>query len=110
MKEEGRYILTPARPRGDGRDGGRRFGKGEVRQAVRCAARCRRPKQQEGHAAAALGRTVEKRLCCMADLPGEEDGMERYIWSALSPYRWQADGPVLDDAVVVLDIATAVPT
>lgn len=116
----GRLLFSvPAGPGGGtGPTGGRRSqkkrrmfvsGSKEVRQAVHATAVCRGPRQQRGHAAAAVERTVRKLLCSMTDLHKGRRWYGMYICSALSPYGWRTGGPVLDDAVVVRDTAIAVP-
>ena len=112
-------VCSPARTwGGTGPTGGRRSqkqrrmfvsGSKEVRQAVHATAVCRGPRQQRGHAAAAVARTVRKLLCSMTDLHKGRRWYGMYICSALSPYGWRTGGPVLDDAVVVRDTAIAVP-
>lgn len=74
----GRLLFSvPAALGGKGRPGGRRSwkkrrmfvsGSKEVRQAVHATAVCRGPRQQRGHAAAAVARTVRNLWCSMTDL------------------------------------------
>lgn len=71
-------VFSPGRSwGGTGPTGGRRSqkkrrmfvsGSKEVRQAVHATAVCRGPRQQRGHAAATVARTVRKLLCSMTDL------------------------------------------
>lgn len=119
QEEEGCCFQSrPVLGGGTGPTGGRRSqkkrrmfvsGSKEVRQAVHATAVCRGPRQQRGHAAAAVARTVRKLLCSMTDLHKGRRWYGMYICSALSPYGWRTGGPVLDDAVVVRDTAIAVP-
>lgn len=118
QEEEGCCFQSRRPWGGTGPTGGRRSqkkrrmfvsGSKEVRQAVHATAVCRGPRQQRGHAAAAVARTVRKLLCSMTDLHKGRRWYGMYICSALSPYGWRTGGPVLDDAVVVRDTAIAVP-
>lgn len=70
-------VFSPGGPGGKGPTGGRRSwkkrrmfvsGSKEVRQAVHATAVCRGPRQQRGHAAAAVARTVRNLWCSMTDL------------------------------------------
>ena len=92
----GRRLLfsVPAGPGGDRPTGGRRSqkkrrmfvsGSKEVRQAVHATAVCRGPRQQRGHAAAAVARTVRNLWCSMTDLQKGRRWYGMYICSALSP-------------------------
>lgn len=86
-------VLGPGGPGGKGRRGRRSqkkrrmfvSGSKEVRQAVHAAAVCRGPRQQRGHAAAAMARTVRNLWCSMTDLHEGRRWYGMYICSALSP-------------------------
>lgn len=87
-------VFSPGGPGGKGPTGGRRSwkkrrmfvsGSKEVRQAVHATAVCRGPRQQRGHAAAAVARTVRNLWCSMTDLHEGRRWYGIYICSALSP-------------------------
>lgn len=88
-------VFSPGRSWGGDRPtGGRRSqkkrrmfvsGSKEVRQAVHATAVCRGPRQQRGHAAAAVARTVRNLWCSMTDLQKGRRWYGMYICSALSP-------------------------
>lgn len=86
-------VFSPGRPwGGTGPTGGRRSqekrrmfvsGSEEVRQAVHATAACRGPRQQGGHAAAAVARTVRKSLCSMTDLQRKKLVWHVYLFGAV---------------------------
>ena len=87
-------VFSPGGPGGEGPTGGRRSwkkrrmfvsGSKEVRQAVHATAICRGPRQQRGHAAAAVARTVRNLWYSMTDLHEGRRWYGMYICSALSP-------------------------
>lgn len=96
FQEEGGccFQSRPVLGGGDRPTGGRRSqkkrrmfvsGSKEVRQAVHATAVCRGPRQQRGHAAAAVARTVRNLWCSMTNLQKGRRWYGMYICSALSP-------------------------